>query len=138
MTGQSLKSSISGDTEVAGTVAIAAPGALYAVDFPTPKPKTARTALLPPAAADRGTRRRLTQSEDEETIIINRPGRSTYPNQKSVLTSGATPHSRREIGLEDSDRTTNQGVGSSNLSGRAINTIGYARAIPTRHCLVTT
>jgi len=33
----------------------------------------------------------LTTSEDEETITINRPGRSTYPEEKSVLTSGATP-----------------------------------------------
>jgi hypothetical protein len=33
----------------------------------------------------------LTKSEDEETITINRPGRSTYPEEKSVLTSGATP-----------------------------------------------
>jgi hypothetical protein len=34
----------------------------------------------------------LTKSEDEETIIIiNRPGRSTYLEEKSVSTSGATP-----------------------------------------------
>jgi len=33
----------------------------------------------------------LTKIEEQETIIINRPGRSTYPEQKSVLTSGATP-----------------------------------------------
>jgi len=33
----------------------------------------------------------LTKSEDQETIIINRPDRSTYPDRESVLTSGATP-----------------------------------------------
>jgi hypothetical protein len=37
--------------------------------------------------------RRLTKSQDQENIIINRPGRSTYPQEKSVLTSAATPHS---------------------------------------------
>jgi hypothetical protein len=29
----------------------------------------------------------LTKTEEDETIIINRSGRSTYPEQKSVLTS---------------------------------------------------
>jgi hypothetical protein len=33
----------------------------------------------------------LTKTDEEETIIINRPGRSTYPDEKSVLRSGATP-----------------------------------------------
>jgi hypothetical protein len=33
----------------------------------------------------------LTKTEEEETIIINRPDRSTYPEEKSVLRSGATP-----------------------------------------------
>ena len=36
--------------------------------------------------------RLLTKTEEKETIIINRPDRSTYPEQKSVLRSGATPH----------------------------------------------
>ena len=35
--------------------------------------------------------RRLTKSQDQESIIINRPGRSTHPQEKSVLTSAATP-----------------------------------------------
>jgi ornithine cyclodeaminase/alanine dehydrogenase-like protein (mu-crystallin family) len=35
--------------------------------------------------------RRLTKSQDQENIIINRPGRSTYPQEKSVQTSAATP-----------------------------------------------
>jgi hypothetical protein len=30
-------------------------------------------------------------SQEQENIIINRPGRSTYPQEKSVLTSAATP-----------------------------------------------
>jgi hypothetical protein len=33
----------------------------------------------------------LTKSEEKDTIIINRSGRSTYPEEKSVQTSGATP-----------------------------------------------
>jgi hypothetical protein len=36
--------------------------------------------------------RRLTKGEENERIIINRSGRPTYPEQKSVLTSGATPN----------------------------------------------
>ena len=39
--------------------------------------------------------RRLTKSKDQETIIINRPGRSTYPDEKSVLRSEATPDCHR-------------------------------------------
>jgi len=33
----------------------------------------------------------LTRNEEEERIIINRPDESTYPEEKSVSTSGATP-----------------------------------------------
>jgi hypothetical protein len=33
----------------------------------------------------------LTKTEEEESIIINRPDRSTYPEEESVLRSGATP-----------------------------------------------
>src|SRR5262249_32028749 len=47
--------------------------------------------LLPRAGADCPTRRRLTKTKEEETIIINRSGRSTYPEEKSVSRSGATP-----------------------------------------------
>jgi hypothetical protein len=38
--------------------------------------------------------RRLTGTEEQDTIIINRSGRSTYLGKKSVLTSGATPRLR--------------------------------------------
>jgi hypothetical protein len=42
----------------------------------------------------------LTKTEEEETIIINRPDRSTYPKEKSVLRSGATPvHAIRRVCL---------------------------------------
>lgn len=47
--------------------------------------------LLTPSASGCAARRRLTKSEEKETIIINRSGRSTYPEEKSVQTSGATP-----------------------------------------------
>src|ERR1019366_5154364 len=47
--------------------------------------------LLPASPADRGSGIRLIKSEDrKKDDIINRPGRSTYPREKSVLTSGAT------------------------------------------------
>src|SRR5688572_13461267 len=91
MTAPRSRSGFSGGTEVAGTTSIAVPGALYAVDS-TPKTKKNPAELLPPAAADRGSGIRLTTSDDRKTDdIINRPGRSTYPKTKSVLTSGATP-----------------------------------------------
>src|SRR5476651_1273046 len=53
--------------------------------------------LLTPSASDCAARRRLTKSEDKETIIINRSGRSTYPEEKSVQTSGATPVGDHDI-----------------------------------------
>ena len=78
-------------TELEGTLPIADPRALYAVDCARPKQKKPTPELLPPAAADRASRRRLTKSKERETIIINRSGRSTYPEEKSVQTNGATP-----------------------------------------------
>ncbi len=51
--------------------------------------KTEPQELLPPAAADRLSSRRLTRTEDDETIIINRSGRSTYP--KRNLSEQAEP-----------------------------------------------
>jgi hypothetical protein len=91
----SPKSSItrfSGDTNVAGTLAIAAPRALYAVAF-GPKPKRNPPELLPPSAADCACGIRLEKIEDGKTGIINRSHGSTYLDEKSVLTSGATPES---------------------------------------------
>jgi hypothetical protein len=92
MTAHASVSSIAGDTEVAGTLEIAAPAALYAVGFSIPKPKNRNRSFSRPS----GVRlhcggRRLTKTKAQETIIINRPDRSTYPEQKSVSRSGATP-----------------------------------------------
>ena len=47
--------------------------------------------FCPVRGSDCATGRRLTKSEEEDTTIINRSGRSTYPKGKSVQTSGATP-----------------------------------------------
>jgi hypothetical protein len=91
MTAKRFMTKISGDTAVAGTPSIAAPGALYAVAFSRRLENSSPEELLPPAAADRLSARRLTRTKDDETIIINRSGRSTYPDEKSVQTSGATP-----------------------------------------------
>ena len=92
MTDNALIRSISGDTQVAGTPSIAAPGDLYAADFATPKAKKPEPELLPPFGHETALRqRRLTKTVEEETIIINRPDRSTYPEEKSVSRSGATP-----------------------------------------------
>jgi hypothetical protein len=53
--------------------------------------------LLPLNAADCACSRPLTKIQDEETITINPTGRSTYPEEKSVLTSGTTPEGRQKI-----------------------------------------
>src|ERR1019366_7788157 len=91
MTEKGFITANSGDTEVAGTLTIAAPRALYAVASGH-KPKKNPEELLPASPADRGSGIRLIKSEDrKKDDIINRPGRSTYPREKSVLTSGATP-----------------------------------------------
>src|SRR5450755_636603 len=91
MTEKGFITANSGDTDVAGTLSIAAPRALYAVASGH-NPKKNPEELLPASPADRGSGIRLIQSEDrKKDDIINRPGRSTYPREKSVLTSGATP-----------------------------------------------
>src|ERR1019366_5074129 len=94
MTEKGFITANSGDTDVAGTLSIAAPRALYAVASGH-KPKKNPEELLPASPADRGSGIRLIKSEDrKKDDIINRPGRSTYPREKSVLTSGATCHRR--------------------------------------------
>src|SRR5450755_1925765 len=90
MTEKGFITANSGDTDVAGTLSIAAPRALYAVASGH-KPKKNPEELLPASPAERGSGIRLIKSEDrKKDDIINRPGRSTYPREKSVLTSGAT------------------------------------------------
>ena len=91
MNAQRLGSSISGDSEVAGALRSRLPRLPMRSLFPT---TLQNPELLTPSASDCAARRPLTKSEEEETIIINRPGRSTYPDEKSVLTSGATPSSQ--------------------------------------------
>src|ERR1039458_6886321 len=91
MTEKGFITANSGDTDVAGTLSIAAPRALYAVASGH-KPKKNPEELLPASPADRGSGIRLIKSEDrKKDNITNRPARSTYPKKKSVLTSGATP-----------------------------------------------
>jgi len=91
MTPKSFSARFSGDTDVAGTLAIAAPRALYAVVFGS-KPKKNPPELLPPSAADCACGIRLKKIEDGKTgSITNRSHGSTYLDEKSVLTSGATP-----------------------------------------------
>jgi hypothetical protein len=58
--------------------------------------------LLPPFGRETALwARGLTKTEEEETIIINCSGRSTYPDEKSVLRSGATPHQSLEYRTPD-------------------------------------
>ena len=57
--------------------------------------------------------RRLTNSEEDETIIINRSAGSTYPKRKSVRRSGATPD------LHPRDHRQAQRDPRAHASGRA-------------------
>src|SRR5271167_2615157 len=88
MTQKSLVTWISGDTAIAGTSRSRLLRLLRRSDFSGRRKKPE---LLPLNAADRASPRPLTKIQDEENITIHRPGRSTYPEEKSVLTSGATP-----------------------------------------------
>src|SRR5271167_2787072 len=88
MTQKSLVTWISGDTAIAGTSRSRLLRLLRRSDFSGRRKKPE---LLPLNAADRASPRPLTKIQDKETITIHRPGRSTYPEEKSVLTSGTTP-----------------------------------------------
>jgi hypothetical protein len=90
MTQNPLSTPISRDTKVAGISGNRLLELLRRSDF---SGQRKNPELLPLNAADCGCSRPLTMNQDEETITINRPGRSTYPDEKSVLTSGATPES---------------------------------------------
>jgi len=46
----------------------------------------------------------LTRTEEEETIISNCPDRSTYPEEKSVSRSGATPVYWPSLGVQCDSR----------------------------------
>src|SRR6516165_4020617 len=93
--------SISGNTEVAGALR----SRLLRLPMRSLFPMTLQNPeLLPPAGADCPARRRLTKTKEEETIIINRSGRSTYPEEKSVSRSGATPNLRCTDRLQQAHR----------------------------------
>jgi hypothetical protein len=62
--------------------------------------------LLPPQAADCASGVRLTKSE--EIRIINRRGRSTHHEEKTVLRSGGTPEIAIELAGSHSMRIRGQ------------------------------
>ena len=93
MTEKRSNSEIPGDAEVAGAFRKRRIGLPMRSDFFPNPPRIAE--LLTPAASGCTAGRPLTKSEDQDTIIINRSARSTYPTRKSVRRSGATPTFRR-------------------------------------------
>jgi hypothetical protein len=95
MTANSVETLIFGDAQVAGVSRNRLLELLRRPDF---SGQRENPELLPLNAADCACSRLLTKNEDEETITINHPGRSTYPEEKSVLTSGATPLCIRDPG----------------------------------------
>ena len=98
MTPKGFITRFSGDTDVAGTLSIAAPRALYAVAFGS-KPKKNPPELLPPAVADCACGIRLKKSEHEKTGIINRrhgfhlSRREICPNKRSHPSDSLTGRS---------------------------------------------
>jgi hypothetical protein len=65
------------------------------------------TISRPTGVRRRCCERQLTKTEEQETIIINRSGRSTYLGKKSVPTTGATPHLvARQLRKRHRDRAT--------------------------------
>jgi integrase len=99
MTDNTLVRSISGGAEVAAPLEIAAPGGLYAVGFLRRQQQSASRAPSGRETARRG--RPLTKTEEEESIIINRPDRSTYPEQE--LSQEAEPPLTYRHGLRVSE-----------------------------------
>lgn len=66
----------------------------------------------------------MTKSENPDTIIINRPGRSTHPEEKSVLRSRATPVNGAgafEVGGPEGD---------NGLSGKKLVMDAYGPRVP--------
>ena len=88
MTNKSFPTEICAEAQVAGASRSRLLRLLRRSDFPG---RRKNPELLPLNAADRASRRLLTKIQDEDRITIHRPGRSTYPEEKSVLTSGTTP-----------------------------------------------
>src|SRR5271166_2855127 len=88
MTDNAVATWISGDAKIAGTSRSRLLRLLRRSDF---SGQRKNSELLPLNAADRASSRPLTKIQDKETITIHRPGRSTYPEEKSVLTTGTTP-----------------------------------------------
>ena len=96
MTANALMTSISGDTEVAGTLEIAAPAALLRGRFFHTETKKPEPDLLPPFGRETALRGK-TVDEDGRRRDDHRPDGSTYPQEISVLTSGATPLSKASL-----------------------------------------
>jgi hypothetical protein len=91
MTATTLSARLSWDIEVAAPLEIAAPGALYEAALSQADAKNPEPELLPPFGRETALwGRRLTKTKEEESII-NRPDKSTYPQEKAVSRSGATP-----------------------------------------------
>jgi len=92
MTENALIGSFFGNTKIAVPLEIAALRALYEADFFHREEKSQNQRFSRPSDGRlHCCGRQLTETEDEETIIINRPDRSTYLEEKSVSRSGATP-----------------------------------------------
>src|SRR5579862_776068 len=90
MTKQRLMSSIPGGVEVAAPSRSSLLGLYMRSHFAASGPKTKNRTFSRPDGRETALQgRQLTKTEDKE-IIINRSGRSTYPEKKSVRRSGAT------------------------------------------------
>ena len=93
MTFNAYRRAISGDTKVAAPSRSALLAHPTQSIFPDRLEKTQNRSFSRPFGRETALRaKRLTKSEEKETIIINCSDRSTYPEEKSVQRSGATPN----------------------------------------------
>jgi hypothetical protein len=97
MTENDFITGISGDTEVSGALRSRLLRLLMRSLFPT---TLQNPELLPAAPADCPTCRGLTKSEEEETIIINRPGRFHLSRREICPFYSEPPLSASKIGAD--------------------------------------
>src|ERR1700693_1187834 len=84
MTDNALISSIAGDRQVAGTPSIAAPGALYAVGFSTPKPKIPEAELLPPFGRETALRGKTIDEDRRGRDHHHQPPRQIHLSRTEI------------------------------------------------------
>jgi len=99
MNANMLSARLFGDTEVATPLEIIASGALYEAGFSTPKQKTRNRSFSRPSGMRlRGWGRRLTKTEEQESII-NRSARIHLSGREIRLKKRSHPSARLAVSV---------------------------------------